>query len=282
MNRKRKPSQGNNEQEPSTKKKPLGSSIIDFFKTSNSTKSTKSNHTRASEVSQEENGITITISINNIVSNTFEGRLLTETKCMTCETSKVSKEVFTYMSVPVTEREDATQCGAYSLFWSLSRFASTQYLTSHNKYHCQICQRLTEGRHSIVIDHLPPTIIIHYKRFSTNYTTSTVTKAMGNIATPLSLSFSQWCSLTCPNKSSLYHLYGIILHSSSTCNSGHYMTLIKRSFCDESVLLSNEWLLFDDDSVSIVSANYVNYLLSPLSSVNHGITPYIVFYTREF
>lgn len=209
-----------------------------------------------------------------VVTGLFKGELLLETKCLSCESKQGHNDTFTYLSVPVTQQERAQQCGAYSLSWSLSRFASVEYLHSMNKYFCLNCRHLVEAKHSISINRLPRILVIHLKRFSTH----TVSKAMGNIAIPLSLSFSQWTTPTCSNRSAIYQLYSIVVHIGTSCQSGHYIILIRKSTCDTCSSDYN-WILFDDDKVSQVSTNYVISLLSPTPASN--ATPYIVFYSSN-
>ena len=58
-------------------------------------------------------------------------------------------------------------------------------------------------------------------------------KITSNLATPLSLSVQEWCSNKCQSKSSVYELFGIVLHSGFTSGSGHYETYIRIPMIDQ-------------------------------------------------
>lgn len=211
----------------------------------------------------------------DIISKLFEGTLAFETKCLLCENKVVRKEPFTHLSIPVTNR-DSLQCGPYSLHWSLSQFASIDYLRDQNKYSCDKCNHLTEAKHSVTIGHLPSTMILHFNRFSTHSSYLSVSKTTGTIAIPLNISFTSWCAMNCPNRSSMYSLFAVIFHTGQSCNTGHYTTAIKRSFIEETP--SNIWALFDDETVSLLTNNQFQDLISPLQMT---CTPYILFYTSK-
>ena len=199
------------------------------------------------------------------ISDLFEGQLVYGTTCLTCDTVQCRYEKFTYISVPVTSTT-SQYCGAYSLHWSLSQFAAVEYLRYHNKYFCQNCQHLTEARHNILINKLPNIVILHLNRFSMQFS---ITKAARNIGIPKYLSFDEWCTTNCINKRKVYQLYSVILHTGSSCTSGHYTVLIKRS--------NDEWILFNDDNLHILTYQQFNDIISPLSV--SLCTPYILFYS---
>lgn len=200
----------------------------------------------------------------NIVSDLFEGQLIFGTKCMICETVQNCYEKFTHISLPVTSNV-SNQCGPYSIHWSLSQFASIEYLRKHNKYFCQNCLHYTEARHTVSIDKLPNIVILHLNRFSTM--TWSVTKTTGNIGIPTYLTFEEWCSPDCDNKQKMYKLYSVILHTGLSCNSGHYTTLVK---------VNESWILFNDDQIQLLTCYQFSDIISPLTT---SCTPYILFYS---
>uniref|UniRef100_A0A1X7VV70 USP domain-containing protein n=1 Tax=Amphimedon queenslandica TaxID=400682 RepID=A0A1X7VV70_AMPQE len=152
----------------------------------------------------------------------FQGVLVQETKCYTCEEIQTREESFNMLSIPVLSKGDSSYCGAYSLSWSLSQFSSVEYLRECNKYYCKSCLQLTEATHRTVIHELPKIMAIHLKHFSGQQV-----KAAGNIAIPLYTSFNMITSSS--NKSNMYELYCIILHTGSSSYSGHYTSIIKKA-----------------------------------------------------
>ena len=176
--------------------------------------------------------------------NIFQGVLVQETKCYTCEEIQTREESFNMLSIPVLSKGDSNYCGAYSLSWSLLQFSSVEYLRDYNKYHCKSCLQLTEATHRTVIYKLPQIMTIHLKHFSGQQV-----KAAGNIAIPLYTSFNMITSTSSSN-SKMYELYCIILHTGSSSYSGHYTSIIKKSNNNGN---NSNWLLFDDKYVTEVS-----------------------------
>ncbi|PFX29498.1 ubiquitin carboxyl-terminal hydrolase 1-like [Stylophora pistillata] len=179
------------------------------------------------------------------VEELFQGRLLHQTKCMTCEEAKKRFENFQDISVPVQQEPkvyDANTANTFSptpkkgqdgksLSWALSQFARIEHLTGENKYFCDNCLTHTEAEISTCFDQLPNILIIHLKRFTANaslgFLSSSVSKITSNLETPMELSVKEWCSKSCPLSNPTYHLFGIVMHSGMTSCSGHYQAYVQ-------------------------------------------------------
>lgn len=235
----------------------------------------------------------------------FQGSLVYQTVCIECEHQTRGTESFLDVSVPVVAchsfdcfgqqsspvktTELSATVGPYSLSWALSQFAKREKLQSSNKYWCGQCRHLVEAERSILFSKLPPILTIHLNRFSMQSVSvfSKVGKIGGNIATPLFLCLSPWCTSNCPNRLRTYALFAIVFHTGSSCQGGHYTACVRTKTRHSSEEGNRQpltsgggggggWLLFDDDHVASITQAKLLDMLSPLST--SSATAYILFY----
>ena len=216
------------------------------------------------------------------VSALFEGILQFETKCLNCEETSVRKENFFNLTVPVISCSLTRRCGSISLYCAIDEATRVNNLIAQNKYWCNNCRHLTEGKRNALITHLPPVVIVHVNRFSTSSSLASLSpiqihKTQGNIAIPTTICFKQWTTGTCKDNDSVYKLLGVILHTGNSCRNGHYTTVINMKKQSD-IRASSNWVWFDDVNVSLVPHDYVMELLSPLSAMD--CTPYVLFYEK--
>lgn len=228
------------------------------------------------------------------VTELFEGTLTSQMCCLECEEKSSREETFLDISVPVTttaEQQDALEehkCAPVSLSWSISQYASSERLCGRDKYWCDRCHHFTEGRRTVYFSKLPKIMTIHLNRFSHKWHHSqfSIGKTAGNIAIPLNLSFSQWCLPSYSSTSMaqlMYELYAVVLHTGSSCTSGHYTTIVKTTYSSSSSSLppshTQTWTLFNDEQTTRLSQKSFDKMISPLSSSSSS-SPYILFYTQ--
>lgn len=237
----------------------------------------------------------------------FEGELVSQTRCYECDGSTRRAEPFLDVSLAVSSAGlpgfpvDATphihsscspcSVGPYSLSWVLSQFCLREKLQGDNKYRCERCGHLAEAERSVMFGHLPLVMTLHLNRFATHSvsrlsSTLAVNKVAGNVAVPLTLKFSSWCTEDCPRRDRVYHLVAVVFHEGSSCLTGHYTTCVRGRECRvvgsrHSPAVAewikadcSHWVDFDDEVVRLITQQELIDKLSPLTPS----TAYMLFY----
>ena len=190
------------------------------------------------------------------IHNLFEGEITTEARCMCCETSSQRTETFLELSLDVVQNTSLSHC--------LQRFSEPETLRGNNKFFCECCCSLQEAQKRSTVTKWPQVICLHLKRFKFNEQIGQHLKLPYRIAFPMELR-------TPTNR--LLTLFGVVIHVGSGPNSGHYKAIVKNE---------GRWVMFDDDSVSIESENYVRTLFGcPGDHVGINDTGYMLFYMDE-
>ncbi|KAK3927831.1 Ubiquitin carboxyl-terminal hydrolase 20 [Frankliniella fusca] len=189
----------------------------------------------------------------SIISDVFDGKLLSSVQCLTCDRISNRIETFQDLSLPIPSRDHihmlhkgsgalSTCSDVYvgdqnwlhwvmdwlrSWFWGptvslhdcLGAFFSADELKGDNMYSCEKCNKLRNGvKYSKVMD-LPEILCIHLKRFH------------------------------CTSSVSSYDLVSVICHH-GTAGGGHYT-------CYALNCQSQQWFEFDDQYVTQVSPETV-------------------------
>lgn len=217
------------------------------------------------------------------VSTLFQGQLAFLTRCFDCEKYTQTTEPFLHISIPVVSHRlpgfptvaghceahgDSSSVAPVSLSWCLSSFMARERLAWSNKFWCNCCGHLVEAERSILFSVLPKIFTVHINRFSIQ--DRAVSKVSGSVAVPLSLRLTSWTTQECTSRNSVYCLKAVVLHSGTSCNSGHYTAIVQSA--------ARQWLHCDDETVTAVSDTAVEELLSPLTT--SSVSPYILFYCR--
>ncbi|KAL9049861.1 MAG: hypothetical protein Q9162_006977 [Coniocarpon cinnabarinum] len=191
------------------------------------------------------------------VHDLFEGVLTNETRCLTCENVSQRDEIFLDLSVDLEEHSSITSC--------LTRFSEEEMLSERNKFQCEKCCSLQEAEKRMKIKKLPKILALHLKRFK--WFDGGLRKLFDRVVFPFYLRI-QNTTEDAEDPDRLYELYAVIVHLGSNPNHGHYVSIIKTP--------ERGWLLFDDELVLPVDANYVRRYFGgdPRSSA----CAYVLFY----
>lgn len=174
------------------------------------------------------------------VHDIFEGVLVSETKCLTCETASQRDETFLDLSIDLEEHSSVTSC--------LRKFSAEEMLCERNKFHCDNCGGLQEAEKRMKIKRLPKILALHLKRFKWTEDLTRLQKLFHRVVYPYHLRmFNTTDDAEDPDR--LYELYAVVVHIGSNAYHGHYVSVIKTQ--------DRGWLLFDDEMVEPVDKQYV-------------------------
>ncbi|KAG5880268.1 hypothetical protein JTB14_003417 [Gonioctena quinquepunctata] len=218
----------------------------------------------------------------SIISDIFDGKLLSSVQCLTCDRVSSRVETFQDLSLPIPSRDhlvvlhgrsaapgatcsDAllpVQDGwiSWILAWlkswfygptvtlhdCLAAFFSTDELKGDNMYSCEKCNKLRNGIKFSKVLQLPEVLCIHLKRFRHELMFSS--KISSAVSFPLKgLDMRPYLHTDCVSKVSSYELFSVICHH-GTAGGGHYTCF---------ALNSGQWYEFDDQYVTKVSSDKV-------------------------
>jgi ubiquitin carboxyl-terminal hydrolase 9/13 len=190
------------------------------------------------------------------VHDIFEGRLTSETRCLTCETTSQRDEPFLDLSVDLAPHTSVTAC--------LRKFSEEEMLCERNKFHCDTCGGLQEAEKRMKIKRLPRVLALHLKRFKYTeavasngivggltdgfYAAQRLHKLFHRVVYPFHLRlFDTTDDAADPDR--LYELYAVVVHIGGGPYHGHYVSIVKTH--------DRGWLLFDDELVEPVDESYV-------------------------
>ncbi|XP_037947694.1 ubiquitin carboxyl-terminal hydrolase 20 isoform X2 [Teleopsis dalmanni] len=223
----------------------------------------------------------------SIITDLFDGKLLSSVQCLTCDRISTREETFQDLSLPIPNRDhlnmlhqthsvsaqsinsldstaSTTSNGWLSWIWKIIRswiwgpsvnlhdcmasFFSADELKGDNMYSCEKCNKLRTGiKYSQIIE-LPEVLCIHLKRFRHDLLYSS--KISSNVIFPLEeLDMRPFLHKNCSSQISLYNLSSVICHH-GTVGSGHYTCFARN-------VLTDRWYEYDDHNVIEVPANYV-------------------------
>ncbi|KAJ6252615.1 ubiquitin carboxyl-terminal hydrolase [Anaeramoeba flamelloides] len=203
---------------------------------------------------------------------------------------------------------------------SLDKYFKTENLIGENQFYSDQLKKKVDAKKKIYFKILPPTLIIHLKRFEWHYQSMTRNKVNSNFQFPKKIDLSKYTidrhseknnknkksrdgdSANVSNKYT-YKLFGIIVHSGQS-DCGHYYSIIKNfdnsNICGMQGKQSkdkekNKWYKFDDTNVSqfdpekipdvcyggeIDSNNKKNYYSKQIHSRKKNYSAYMLFYQK--
>lgn len=167
---------------------------------------------------------------DTIVKDIFGGVLQSQVKCLSCEAESNKMDEIMDISLDILH--------ASSLKEAFSRYFQSELLDGNNKYRCEKCKKLSTARKQMSIFQAPNVLVIQLKRFEDSYG--------GKI--DRSIIFEERLALSghmCRDSQDVrpeYTLFGTIVHSGYSQDSGHYYAYVKDA--------NSHWYCCNDAHVS--------------------------------
>jgi len=200
-----------------------------------------------------------TLRNSSVISELFEGLLLSTLICRACGTKSDTFETFTCLSLPIPSATRTT------LIDCLRLFTEPEVMSGEAMWDCTMCKSKREAVKHIQFCRLPRILVLHLKRFS--YEGMWRQKLTTPVEFPLeNLDVNQFLYVGQAGQKPHYELYGIVNHS-GTIEGGHYVASCKN-------YKRNRWYKFDDNEVSDLAAGDVR-------GTQAGTQAYVLFYRMK-
>ncbi|XP_042030221.1 ubiquitin carboxyl-terminal hydrolase 25-like [Salvia splendens] len=166
-----------------------------------------------------------------VIKEIFGGTLQSQVKCLACGAESNKADEIMDISL------DILHCG--SLREALQKFFQPEVLDGNNKYQCDNCKKLVTARKQMSILEAPNVLVIQLKRFEGIFG-SKIDKliAFGEV-----LVLSSYMFKGSKDQQPEYNLFGTIVHSGFSPDSGHYYAYIKDAI--------GRWYCCNDSYVSV-------------------------------
>ncbi|XP_054815330.1 ubiquitin carboxyl-terminal hydrolase 25-like [Prosopis cineraria] len=174
---------------------------------------------------------------NTVVKEIFGGALQSQVKCLSCgyESNKVDEIMDISLDV----------LHSNSLKDAMQKFFQPEILDGNNKYKCDNCKKLVTAKKQMSILQAPNVLVIQLKRFE-GILGGKIDKA---VAFEDILVLSSFMCKQSQDPMPDYRLFGTIVHSGYSPESGHYYAYIKDA--------KGRWYCCDDSSVSLATLKEV-------------------------
>ncbi|CAI0409500.1 unnamed protein product [Linum tenue] len=169
---------------------------------------------------------------STVVKDIFGGALQSQVKCLSCHSE--SNKVDEIMDISL----DILHSG--SLLEAMQKFFQSEILDGNNKYRCESCKKLVAARKQMSISQAPNVLVIQLKRFEGIFGG----KIDRTIAFEEVLVLSSFMCKSSQDPHPEYSLFGTIVHSGFSPESGHYYAYIKDAMgrwycCNDSFVTSS-------------------------------------------
>ncbi|KAI8809063.1 hypothetical protein BJ742DRAFT_771514 [Cladochytrium replicatum] len=183
----------------------------------------------------------------------FGGQLLQQIKSKDCEHVSEREESFFAIQCEVKNKKGVEE--------SLQLYVEGEMLDGDNKYYCATCAKHVDAVKRACIKSLPPTLIVHLKRFDFDMEAMRRVKINDYFEFPTHINMEPFTqeylrsrehnqndTIMSPTPGALYELSGILVHA-GTADSGHYYSFIRERVPRDGNNGERRWFHFNDSTV---------------------------------
>lgn len=174
---------------------------------------------------------------DTIIKDIFGGVLQSQVKCLSCGAESNKMDEIMDISLDILH--------ASSLKEAFCRYFQSELLDGNNKYRCEKCKKLSTARKQMSIFQAPNVLVIQLKRFEDIYGG----KIDRNIIFEERLALSGHMCRDSQDVRPEYTIFGTIVHSGYSQDSGHYYAYVKDA--------NSHWYCCNDAHVSSVNLQTV-------------------------
>jgi Ubiquitin carboxyl-terminal hydrolase len=179
--------------------------------------------------------------LNKKLSSLFDGLLESAVTCQICNSSSLTRDRYMDLSLNISINE------VKSLADALTEFTKTEILDEDNMVMCTCCRKKQPVSKGLRLATAPSILVCHLKRFAfDNY--GRMIRLPKHVSFPLKLEIGDYMSKVNKAKPPPYELMGVLVHQGRSCDSGHYLSYVKRQ---------NNWYRVNDHLVTKVSIDVV-------------------------
>lgn len=185
-----------------------------------------------------------------VIHEIFGGHHRSQVTCLECKQTSNTYDLFMDFILDIK--------GVQTLTQALEKSVEVEILMGDNAYECPRCRKKVRAQKRFTVHRPPKVATIQFKRFD-----SLGHKVSRHVVYTERLDLRPYMS----DKQGgplVYRLFGVLVHSGSTCNSGHYFCYVKNS--------NGSWYLMNDQLVQETGLNKV---------LSHLENAYILFYVRH-
>ncbi|XP_053617981.1 ubiquitin carboxyl-terminal hydrolase 20 [Plodia interpunctella] len=232
--------------------------------------------TKAGRAGSSGDGDGSAVRYRSVVSDVFDGKLLSSVQCLICDRVSTRVETFQDLSLPIPSREHLavlrcqqpphnTATTQESWVWwllswlrswfygpivslqdCLAAFFSADELKGDNMYSCSRCNKLRNGVKMSGVVRLPEVLCVHLKRFRHELMFSA--KVAARVAFPVhDLNMAPYTHKDCTSKVTRYELCAVICHA-GTAGGGHYTCVAKNG---------RNWYTYDDLCIAPLPSHHL-------------------------